>query len=213
MGTVLIVHGLPMVYPWMRYPGSIRDITRISGLYWTDKLKLPLMTHFPIDYFQVVLQENIPLSEDEIKHIDKQRSEFFKDAPGILMTATLFIMAIAYYFIQHEINLQYYHYILFVFAGIAMFGLFYLFVWLTFRSFKNDWKKDIINGKNKLSSVIISRHKTENDEYIVTFAGRHKGEKFSLPVKKADYYHYPIGTKVLVSYLKYSKEVLEITEL
>ncbi|MEZ2443494.1 hypothetical protein AB6805_17340 [Chitinophaga sp. RCC_12] len=171
------------------------------------------MTHFRIDYSQVELQENIPLNEEEIKHIDKQQSEFFNDAPTILMTSTLFIMAIAYYFIQHEINLQYYHYILFVFAGLALFGILYLFVWLTFRSFKNNWKKDILNGKNKLSSVIISRHKTENDEYIMTFAGRHKSEKFRFPVKKADYYQYPIETKVLVSYLKYSKEVLEITEL
>ncbi|MRG45709.1 hypothetical protein GFS24_11320 [Chitinophaga sp. SYP-B3965] len=161
-----------------------------------------------IDYLQINLQENIPLSDEEIKHIDKQRSEFFKNAPGVLLACTLLIMAIAYYFLQNEFSPVW-----FVFAGLVLFGFFYLMIWLTFRYFKSNWKKDIANGKNKLSSVIINRHKTENDEYIFTFAGRHKAEKIKIPVKKADYYKYQPGTKVLVTYLKYSKEVLELTEL
>lgn len=32
------------------------------------------MTNSPIDYSQIALQENIPLSEEEIAHIDKQLS-------------------------------------------------------------------------------------------------------------------------------------------
>lgn len=172
------------------------------------------MTDIPIDYLQIKLQENIPLSDDEIKHIDKQRREFFKNTPGILFACTLLIMAIAYYFLQNEFsNSQYYGYILFASAGFALFGFSYLIIWLTFRNFKTNWEKDITNGKNKLSSVIINRHKTENDEYIVTFAGRHKDEKIRIPVKKVVYYNYPIGTKVLVTYLKYSNEVLELTEI
>ncbi|SKD09068.1 hypothetical protein SAMN05660461_4947 [Chitinophaga ginsengisegetis] len=170
------------------------------------------MTNIPIDYLQIVLQENIPLSDEEIAHIDKQRREFFKNTTGILMAGTLLIMAIAYYFIQNElINFRYY--VLFVFAGFAMFSFFYLIVWLTFRNFKKNWEKDIRHGKNKLSSVIISRHKTENDEYMLTFAGRHKGEKFRIPVKKADYYRYETGAKARVTYLKYSKEALELSNL
>ena len=43
------------------------------------------MTNLPIDYLQIKLQENIPLSEEEIKYIDKQRREFFKNASGILL--------------------------------------------------------------------------------------------------------------------------------
>jgi hypothetical protein len=172
------------------------------------------MINIPIDYLQIKLQENIPLSDDEIKHIDKQRREFFKDIPGILLACTLLIMAIAYYFLQSEFsNFQYYGYILFAFAGLALFGFFYLMIWLIFIRFKNNWDKDIINGKNKLSSVIVNRHKTENDEYIITFAGQHKDEKIRIPVKKVEYYNYPIGTRVLVTYLKYSNEVLELTEI
>jgi hypothetical protein len=170
------------------------------------------MKGFSIDYLQVKLQENIPLSNEEIKHIDKQRRDFFKNTSGILITCTLLIMAIAYYFLQNELtNFQYYHYFLFAFAGFALFSLFYLIVWLTFINFRNNWEKDITNGKNKLSSVIIGLHKTEYDEYIITFAGRHKGEKIKIPVKKSDYYNYQIGTKVVVTYLKYSKESLELT--
>lgn len=172
------------------------------------------MTNSPIDYLQIKLQENIPLSEEEIKYIDKQRREFFKNTSGILLACTLLIMAIAYYFIRNEFsNFQYYHYVLFVFAGFALFSFFYFIIWLTLRNFKKNWEKDITNGKNKLSSVIISRHKTENDEYIITFAGRHKDEKIRIPVKKEDYYNCQIGAKVLVTYLKYSNEALEITEL
>ena len=82
---------------------------------------------------------------------------------------------------------------------------------LTFINFKSNWKKDIANGKNKLSSVIISHHTTEY-EHMITFAGPHKGEKIRMPVKKEDYDHFKIGTKVHVIYLKYSKEVLVLSE-
>ncbi|MDQ0641509.1 hypothetical protein QF042_005074 [Pedobacter sp. W3I1] len=172
------------------------------------------MADFTIDYLQVKLEEKIPLSEQDIKHIGEQKRDFFKDTPGILLACTLLIMAVAYYFLHGEwTNLRYYHYIVFVLAGLALFSLLYLTIWLVFRNFRNNWERDIKNGKNKLSSVIISYHKTEHGEYIVTFAGRHKGEKIRMPVKKTDYYNYQIGTKVLVTYLKYSKEVLELTAI
>lgn len=172
------------------------------------------MTDFSIDYLQVKLEENIPLSAEEIKQIDKQRREFFKNTPGMLLACTLLIIAIAYYFLQNEwINFQYYHYFLFALAGFTLFSFSYLIVWLTFRNFRNNWEKDITNGKNKLASVIIGLHKTEHDEYIITFAGRHKAEKIVIPVKKSDYYNYPIGTKVVITYLKYSKELLNLTAI
>jgi hypothetical protein len=172
------------------------------------------MTNFPVDYLRVELQENIPLSDEELQYLDKKQRAFFKDTPGILAACTLLILAIAYYFVQNEIaKFQYYHYILFVFAGFALFGFFYLIIWLTYKYFKKRWKKDIAHGKSKLWSVIIDRHKTENDEYIITFAGRNKNEKIRIPVKKVDYYNYPIGTKVCVTYLKYSNEAFELLKL
>lgn len=60
-------------------------------------------------------------------------------------------------------------------------------MWLIYKYFLKKWKKDIANGKNKLASIIIYRHKTENDEYIITFAGRNKHKKIRLPAEWTDY--------------------------
>ncbi|MBP2618773.1 hypothetical protein [Chryseobacterium jejuense] len=107
-------------------------------------------------------------------------------------------------------NFKYYHYILFIAAAVALYLFFLIIHWLIYQYFKGRWKKDIENGKNRLKSIIIPKHKTENDEYILTFAGCNNEEKIRLPVEKKVYYEYETGTKVMVTYLKYSKEVLSL---
>jgi len=76
---------------------------------------------------------------------------------------------------------------------------------------KYNWKKDKLNGKNKLTSVVINRDKTEHAEYL-TFAGPFKNEKIRIEVKQEDYNRYKAGSKVVVTYLKFSKKALKIID-
>lgn len=164
-----------------------------------------------IDYSQIYLQENIPLNEEEVNIIVINKRDFFKNFSGVVIAVIMLMMLIAAYFLQNEFkNFKYYHYILFIAVAIALYLIFLIIHRLIYQYFKGRWKKDIENGKNKLRSVIISKHKTESDEYIITFAGCHKGEKIRLPVEKKDYDEYDMGTKVTVSYLKYSKKILSL---
>ncbi|MEY8758815.1 hypothetical protein [Chryseobacterium tongliaoense] len=171
------------------------------------------MADISIDYSQIQLQENIPLSEEEINRIAIQKRDFFKDTPGILLAGIIIIALIAAFVLKDEfINFKPYHYV----AGICILMTFYFFcyfgIWLIYKYSVKNWEKDIKDGKNQLTSIVTYRHTTENDEYIITFAGRHKHEKIKLPVEKIYYNHYKIGTRVTVTYLKYSKIVLTLNE-
>ena len=123
----------------------------------------------------------------------------------------MIIMLLAAYFLQNEFkNFKYYHYILLIGIAVIFYLFFYLIQWFIYQYFKGKWKKDIENGKNRLKSIVISKHKTEGNEYIITFTGCHKGDNIRLPVEKTDYFQYEIGARVMVTYLKYSKEVLTL---
>lgn len=167
-----------------------------------------------IDYSQIQLEENIPLTDSELNNINVQRKGFFKDAPGILLAVMILIILIACYLLKDEfINFKYYHYILFFCVASALYAFFYLIMYLVYMYFVQNWEKDIRNGKNSLKSIITSQHTTENDEYIFTFSGRNKDEKIKLPVSKDDYLRYKTGMQVAVVYLKHSKVVLSLEEL
>lgn len=172
------------------------------------------MTNVLIDYSQIHLQENIPLDEKDIRHIANHKKDFFKDFSGVVIAVIIIVMLMASYFLQNEFkNFKYYHYILFFCSAVALYLFFTLVHWLLYQYFKGRWKKDLENGKNRLSSIVISRHKTENDEYMMTFAGRHNSEKIRLPADKTDYYRFEPGTKVVVTYFKYSKEILSLESI
>jgi len=165
-----------------------------------------------MDNSEIQLQENIPLSDIDLKYIETQQKAFAKTLPTVFAICTLFTMGFISLCVKDNfINFNYYDYILFVGAGFAMFGFCYFIGWSLNRYDNYNWKKDKTYGKNKLTSVIISRDKTEYGEYL-TFAGRLKKDKIRLKVKQGDYDHYQIGTKVLVTYLKFSKEALELIE-
>ncbi|SDJ88810.1 hypothetical protein [Chryseobacterium jejuense] len=169
------------------------------------------MTKVLIDYSQIYLQENIPLSEEEVNMIATHKKDFFKDFSGVVIAVIMITTLIAAFFLKNEFkNFKYYHYILFIAAAVSLYLFFLLIHWLIYQYVKGRWKKDLENGKNRLKSIIISKHKTEGDEYIITFAGCSKGEKIRLPVKKKVYDEYETGTKVMVTYFKYSKEVLSL---
>jgi len=166
-----------------------------------------------MDNSEVQLQENIPLSDIDLNYIETQRKAFTKTLPIVFAICTLFIMGFISLCIKDNfVDFNYYDYILFAGAGFAMFGFCYFIGWSLYKYDSYNWKKDIINGKNRLTSVIINRDKTEYGEYL-TFAGQLKEDKIRLKVRQEDYDHYPIGTKVRVTYLKFSKEALELIEL
>ncbi|WP_284461380.1 hypothetical protein [Chryseobacterium sp.] len=172
------------------------------------------MEKIVVDYSQIHLQENIPLHEEEINNIAAQKKDFFKNVPASLLVALIMLVLIACYFLQNDFkNFKYYHYILFIGVVVALYAFFYALIWLIYQYFLRNWKKDIENGKNHLTSIVTSRHKTENDEYIMTFAGRNKHEKIRLPAEREDYHRYEAGTKVVITYLKYSKVILSIHKL
>lgn len=68
-----------------------------------------------------------------------------------------------------------------------------------------------MQGKNRLVSVVVDRDKTEHAEYL-TFLGPADNEKIRIEVDLEDYHRYPVGSKVIVTYLKFSRKALEITD-
>ena len=159
----------------------------------------------------IQLQENIPLSDQDLQHIKTQQRVFTKTVPIVLAGCTLFTMLLASLFIKDKFaTFKYYDYILFICGGFALYAFCYLISLMVSVYDNRNWKKDKLNGKNKLKSVIIHRDKTEYAEYL-TFAGPHANDKIRIRVTQEDFNRYETGAKILVTYLKYSKEALEIS--
>jgi hypothetical protein len=170
------------------------------------------MPELTIDYSEIILQENIPLNNDDITYIEEQRKGFRK-IPVILAFCTLITMGMACWFIRDKFkSFLYYEYLLLVFATFALYIFCYFIGRLIIRYDSNNWLKDSRSRKSKLTSVIINRDKTEYGEYL-TFAGKHKGDKIRIRVKEKDYKSFQIGAKIIVVYLKFSKEALQLIEL
>lgn len=165
------------------------------------------------DNFEVELQENIPLSDEDLQHILTAQRGFAKTIPIVLAGCTLFFMLFMSWLIRDKFaTFKYYDYILFICAGLAMFGICYLMSLLVSTYDNRNWKKDKLNGKNRLRSVIINRDKTEYAEYL-TFAGKEAKDKIRIRVKEEDYSRLKVGAKIDITYLKYSREALKIVEL
>lgn len=171
------------------------------------------MENHQIENSQVRLQENIPLTDAEIKQAEIAQKVFMRIAVITLVIGIFFLGIIAVLSVKKETldNLKYYDYLAFSCIGLLFFSFCYLIAVLVDRYNKYNWKKDKLNGKNKLTSVVINRDKTEHAEYL-TFAGPFRNEKIRIEVKQEDYNHYKIGSKVIVTYLKFSKKALEITD-
>lgn len=169
------------------------------------------MEDHQIDNSQIRLQENIPLSEEEVKQIETEQKKGMKVIVITLAVSILFIGIIAALSVDKEVfyTLKYYDYIVFVGIGLSLFVFCYSIAWLTDKYMRHNWKKDKLKGKNKLTTIVINRDKTEHAEYL-TFAGPLKNQKIRIEVKQEDYNRYKVGSKVIVTYLKFSKRALEI---
>lgn len=172
------------------------------------------MENHQIDSSQIYLQENIPLSEEEIKEMEQVHQVIIR-VVAITIVVSMAIMGLIGAFAVKRETLQELgceDYFAFLCIGVLFFGFCYFFAWLCAQYFRYKWRKDKLNGKNKLTSIVIYRDKTEHAGYL-TFSGPLKNEKIRIEVKPGDYYRYKIGSKVIVTYLKFTKKALEITDL
>jgi hypothetical protein len=171
------------------------------------------MENHQIDYMQIQLQENIPLTEEEIGQMETVQKAVMRIVVITIVAGIFFIGIIAALAVEKETlnNLKYYDYIAFAAIGLLMFSFCYCIAWLADRYNKYNWKKDKLNGKNRLTSVVIGRDKTEHAEYL-TFSGPFKNEKIRIEVKQEDFNRYKIGSKVIVTYLKFGKRALDIAD-
>ena len=171
------------------------------------------MENHQIENSHVQLRENIPLTDAEIQQLDKGQKAVMGVVVTTIVIGMFFIGIIAVFSVEKETldNLKYDDYIAFFCIGLLFFSFCYVIAWLANRYNQHNWKKDKINGKNKLTSVVINRDQTEHAEYL-TFAGPQKNGKIRIEVKQEDYNRFQIGSKVMVTYLKFSKKALEISD-
>lgn len=189
---------------------TLNDLTLVKRILLT--LNKRTMADDLIDYSQIQLQENIPLSDEEIKNLETEQRKTIRIIPVVLGISTFAVMAIGVFCIEDFFSkFKYYEYILFVCGGLALFGFAYLISLLVTGYDRRNWKKDKAYGKNRLSSIVIGSDTTEYGEYL-TFSGPSKNDKIRILVKPDDYSRYPMGTKVVVTYLKFSKTALSIIE-
>lgn len=169
------------------------------------------MENHQINYSQIRLQENIPLTEEEIRLMEEEQKGVMRMFVITFVIGILFIGIIGVLSVEKETlyNLKYYDYIGFVGVGLILFVICFFIAWVADGYNIHNWEKDKSQGKNKLTSVVINRDKTEHAEYL-TFAGPLENQKIRIEVKQEDFSHYKIGAEVIVIYLKYSRRAIEV---
>jgi hypothetical protein len=159
------------------------------------------------------ISETIPFTTKEIQDIETQQKKGDKVVLILSAVSSLSVMLfIAYLIKDNFIKFKYYDYILFICAGLTLFGFCCFTAWLLKMHDKRNWKRDKLNGKVKLKTIIIDRDKTEYGKYI-TFKGQFNNEKIRVQVEEKDYNYFKIGSHIVIIYLKYSKTALDIIEI
>ena len=154
----------------------------------------------------------IPLSSEEIADKENESEANAKVVPIILGICTVITMLFLVYLMRAKFkDFKYYEYLLFVGAGFALFGFSYLMGLLVTKYDNHNWKKNKVNGKIKLTTLIIGSDRTKYGEYLI-FADPNKNEKMRVKVSTKVYKEFKVGTKVTVLYLKHSRKTLEIIE-
>lgn len=159
--------------------------------------------------WEVRLEENIPLTGDEINEMERGHKAMLRMIALTITLGMVFMGVIAVFSVKKETldGLDYEDYFAFLCVGLLFFCFCYLMAWLCVQYFRHNWKKDKSSGKSRLSTVVVDRDKTEHAEYL-TFEG--PAGKIRIEVDLEDYQRYPVGSKVLVTYLKFSKKALNI---
>ena len=171
------------------------------------------MEDHQIDKLQIQLQQNIPLREEEIMEMERGHKVMMRIIAVTIAVSMVLMGLIAVFAVKKETleGLGYEDYFAFVCGGVSFFCFCYLIAWLCVQYSRYNWRKDKLKGKNRLTSVVVDRDKTEHAEYL-TFLGPADNERIRIEVDLEDYNRYKIGSRVIVTYLKFSKKVLEITD-
>jgi hypothetical protein len=170
------------------------------------------MAGVTIDYSQILLQENIPFSKEELADFEKSM-DINKKIPRYVSLLVLPLMAFIVWLIKDNLSkLKMVDFLLLAFATLLGYFFMYGIAKLLLMFDDNRLKKDLRIGKSKLQTFIINKDKTEYGEYI-TFAGRNEKEKIRLEVSQQDYKRLQTGTKVLVAFLKYRQQSITIEEI
>ncbi|MGY0037416.1 hypothetical protein [Pedobacter sp. NJ-S-72] len=114
------------------------------------------MEDHQIDNSQIQLQENIPLTEEEIKQMETEQKVFMRVAVITLIVGIFFLVIIPVLSVNKETldDLKYYDYIAFSCIGLMFYSSFcYFFAGLVYR----------------LTSVVINRDETEHAECLTFF--------------------------------------------
>ncbi len=171
------------------------------------------MLWYMIENVEALLQEGIAFTDKEVAYLKAQQTQAAKAVPLILGICTLAVMTFMAYCIMDSFSrLSYSDFILFALAGMALYGFCYLVFWLLRKYDNANLERDIKQGKSILTSIVIGRDKTEYGTYL-TFAGPDNNNRIRITVTPSAYNNHQVGTKVMVTYLKFSKRALEIVEV
>ena len=115
------------------------------------------MEDYQIDDLQILLEENIPLTAEEVNQIETEQKTGMKIFLITLIISILFLGIFAALCVDKEVFyvLKYYDYIVFAGIGILLFGFCYSIGFLVNKYSSYNWNKDKLKGKNKLRTIII----------------------------------------------------------
>jgi hypothetical protein len=161
--------------------------------------------------FKVI--ENKPLTDTEVLQLEKDQKLNSKTLMlfafvSVLCVTLLIVIAL----IKNQISLNEsdYSFLFYVVLTLALcvFVVFGLIVGLD----KRNLGKDKLNGKITVETVMVYGTRSRYGQYLL-FAGKNKKDTIRLEVTNDVFKKYQIGTKVIITYLHFSKKLLEISEI
>lgn len=165
------------------------------------------MNEIPIDYSLIKLQENIPLTDIEIETFEAEDKKNKAEIAGIVLIPVVILIFLLSFIMENYKD----KFLFVILTGLVLFGILFGIINLIINYNTKRWQKDKKLGKHILESIVIDKQNIEDNATTITFSGVKKGSKIKLHIDRDDYDKYPIGAKVIVTYLKYRKEILNIT--
>jgi len=158
---------------------------------------------------EIIIQENIPLSDAEIAKL-KASVPSTKVILLVCGGCSLFTMLLICWFMGNSFfDLKFYEYLLLLMGWLLLFGFAYACFVLVSKYDEHNLKKDIAAGKYRMTSILLSKDKTEYGYYF-SFALplQNKKKEIRLGVEEAVYRSYNKNSILTVEYLLFSKKVL-----
>jgi hypothetical protein len=164
------------------------------------------------DHTSFDLQKNIPLTAEDLAYIREQKMAL-KDLPKIMLGITLFVIAFIAWLIKDNLHKMRKDDVIFlIFGGIVMIGLVSGISWLIIFFTNKDFKKDILLGKNLLTSTLVYKTNSKRGTFFF-FQGADLKETIKIQVRYEWFDLYPLGSQLKVFYLKHSNTILTISKI